>query len=393
MAMNFTDEDFHQLTIEDYYKQEVVKPNLFAISRIFAEAHKQMNLKEYKTLALGLSRIDWTKPCPDIMYFNKKELAHLLGINSDTDHLSQDLKDEIGEMPKHSFIKFDNKQQNIYLAGNFVRTIAMFKNVVRIKLEEDFLNCFGNLDGKMEVSKYITMWSGDIYGMKSERSVLFYELLRDHSDTRKAINSGTVGIKKFKELFEIPKEGPKSYMRSKGNGGFDRANFEKYVIDPLCEDLSKTEMIKLILNPEGKYYEKIKNGNKVIAYKFYWRICDPKPAIEEKSPEPEEKEIDGEAKVSSNEDEDLPLNRLWEEELTEFEFNRAQLNAIGTRLCLVPEYLLPELPPSINSIDMRRVHFVEQLAADLRVADSQKKVRNKYKYLLRMIENYGKGDD
>jgi len=178
-------------------------------------------------------------------------------------------------------------------------------------------------------------------------------------------------------------------MRKKG--GFNRSEFEHKVIDPICEDLSKTDMIQLILTTEGKYYEKIKNGNKVIAYKFYWRLCDPKPAIEEKSPEPEVKEIDGEAKVS--EDEYLPLNRLWEEELTEFEFNRAQLDAIGTRLFLVPEYLLPELPPSINSIEMRRVHFMEQMVVDLRVADRQKKVRNKYKYLLRMIENYGKDDN
>ena len=390
MAMDFTDEEFHQITIEDYYKREVVKPNLFAISRIFAEAHKQMNLKEYKTLALGLSRINWTQPCPDIMYFDKKELAHLLGINSDPDHLSQDLKDEIGEMPKHSFIKFDNKKQNIYLAGNFVRTIAMFKNVVRIKLEEDFLDCFGNLDGKMEVSKYITMWSGDIYGMKSQRSVLFYELLRDNSDTRKAINTGTVGVKKFKELFDIPKEGPGSYMRKKG--GFNRSEFEHKVIDPICEDLSKTDMIQLILTTEGKYYEKIKNGNKVIAYKFYWRLCDPKPAIEEKRTAPEEAEVEGEASVSAAKVDERPLYRLWEDELKEFGFSQAQLDAIGTRLYVVPEYMLPELPPSENGIDLRRVHFVERLAADLRVADSQRPVKDKYKYLLRMIENFGRDD-
>ena len=266
--MNYTDEEHHHMTFEDYYVEVI--PNLFAVGRIFAEARKQMTLNEYKAFSLALSRINWTHPCPDTLYLNKKELAKVLDINSDIDHLSQNLKRAIGQMPHHSYLEFDENGAKHYLSGNFVRTIAMYKNVVRIRLEEDFLNLFGNLDGKQEVSKYITMWSGDIFQMRSERSVLFYELLRENSDTRFLQNSGTVSIRKFKEMFNIPKSGKGSYMREKG--GFDRANFEKRVIDPLCEDLSKTRMIQLIIQPSGKFYQKIKQGNRVIAYQFSWSI-------------------------------------------------------------------------------------------------------------------------
>ena len=58
------------------------------------------------------------------------------------------------------------------------------------------------------------------------------------------------GIKALKEMFDIPKEGKGSYMRAKG--GFDRSNFEKYVIDPLCDDLAKCKMIQLVIQPDGK---------------------------------------------------------------------------------------------------------------------------------------------
>lgn len=85
-------------------------------------------------------------------------------------------------------------------------------------------------------------------------------------------------------MFDIPKEGKGSYMRSRQNGGFDRSKFEKQVIDPVCEELAKTEMITLILTPDGKFYEKVKRGNRVIAYKFHWTITDPKAQIEEKEP-------------------------------------------------------------------------------------------------------------
>ena len=264
MAMNYTDEQYHQFSLEEYFQGDV-KPNLFAVSRIFAEARKQMTIAEHKTLCYALSQIRWKEKCPDTLYLDKKELARVVGINSDIDHLSADLNRSIGEMPKHSFLRFSDKDKGMYLNGNFVRTVAMFKNVVRIRLEEEFLGLFGNLE-----TNYLTMWSEDIFGMKTERAVLFYELLRDNSDTRLVQNTGTVSIRKFKELFGVPVAGKGSYLTKDGH--FARTHFERKVIDPICEELTKTKMIQLILQPDGKYYEKVKRGGRVIAYKFFWTV-------------------------------------------------------------------------------------------------------------------------
>lgn len=379
MSMNYTDEEYHQMTMEELFKVEV-KPNLFAVSRIFAEAHKQMNVYEYKAFTLGLSRIDWTQPCPDTIYLDKKELVSVLGINPDTDHASQEIWKLLHDMPKHSFIEFSEKGK-YSISGNFVRTIAKFKNVVRIRVEDEFFGCFGNLDGKKEVSKYITMWSADIYSMRSERSVLFYELLRDNSDTRLTINSGTVGIKKFKEMFNIPKEGKGSYMRDKG--GFDRTQFEKRIIDPICEDLAKTEMIRLHLTPEGKYYEKVKQGNRVMGYKFYWSIQDPKPKLEE--PEPEEVEV-----IEAAEVEVQPEYLMWTDAVKELNFTKEEIEAIGERLYIVPKYYLPDTRTNIH-ID--RLHFMSMLVKDMKLADSKKRIKNKCKYLITILENKIKGEE
>ena len=264
MAMNYTDEQYHQFSLEEYFQGDV-KPNLFAVSRIFAEARKQMTIAEHKTLVYALSQIRWKEKCPDTLYLDKKELAKVVGINSDIDHLSENLNRSIGEMPKHSFLRFSDKDKGMYLNGNFVRTVAMFKNVVRIRLEEEFLGLFGNLE-----TNYLTMWSEDVFRMKTERAVLFYELLRDNSDTRLVQNTGTVSIRKFKELFDIPATGKGSYLTKDGH--FARTHFEKYVIDPICEELTKTKMIQLILQPDGRYYEKVKRGGRVIAYKFFWTV-------------------------------------------------------------------------------------------------------------------------
>lgn len=254
------------MDLEELFESQV-KNDLFAVSRIFAEARKQMSLSEYKAFTLALTSVNWKDPCPDVLYLDKKEVAECVGIKSDPNHLSQDLKHSIGLLPKHSFLEFADKDKDIYVNGCFVSTIGFFKNRIRIRMNPDYLNLFGSLD-----KGYITMWAQDIYKMSSERSIKFYELLRDNSDTRLEVNEGTVGIKFLKELFGIPKDGPGSYMRSEKNGGFDRTKFEQRVIDPLCEDLLHTAMISLIVQPDGHYYEKIKRGGRIIAYKFFWSI-------------------------------------------------------------------------------------------------------------------------
>ena len=65
-------------------------------------------------------------------------------------------------------------------------------------------------------------------------------------------------------------------MREKG--GFDRTNFEKYVIEPICKDLMKCKMIQLVIQPDGKPYEKVKEKNRVRGYKFYWTLSQ-RPAV------------------------------------------------------------------------------------------------------------------
>ncbi len=374
MAMNYTDEEYHQMTIEELYEVEV-KPNLFAVSRIFAEAHKQMNIAEYKAFTYALSHIDWTKPCPETFILDKKELACVLGINSDPDHLSQHLKRAIGQMPRHSFIEFDDKGKDFYVSGNFVRTLAMFRNVVRIKVEDEFFGLFGSLDGKTEVTKYITMWSGDIFKMKSERSVLFYELLRDNSDTRLTVNEGTVSIRKFKEIFDIPKEGKGSYMTADGH--FKRTHFEQYVIDPICEELAKTDMIRLVIQSDGKYYEKKKQGNRITAYKFQWILSDPKPQAAQIEEKEETLAI-----------EEAPERELWESALEDFAFSRVELEAIGARLRIVPQSAMFSNGAAYGSLDLDRYHFMDQRAKDLKVAERKTVIKDYCQYLIAMIGKF-----
>lgn len=259
-----------QMSISDLYEPP---ERLFAVSRIFARARKNMSLNEQKTFVYALSEMKFTEELKtNYVRLDKKTLARILGITTeDSRHLSQNLFDEIRQLPEHSHITIADKDLDFYSSGFVVTNVASFKNMVRVKFEEDYLGLFTNL-----TTNYITMWSTDIFRMTSKRSVQFYEYLRQITDTRESVNSVGLGIKALKEMFDIPKEGKGSYMSKEGH--FLRTSFEKYVIEPICADLMKCNMIQLVIQPDGKPYEKVKQGNRVNGYRFHWTISE-HPAV------------------------------------------------------------------------------------------------------------------
>ena len=258
-----------QLGIVDFFE---MPERLVAVSRIFARARKEMTLNEQKTFVYALSELKFTEnPKSEFIKLDKKTLAKILNNHSDINHLSQNIFDEIKDLPKHSYIEIAEKDLDLYSNGFLITSITKFKNIIRLRFNGEYLPFFTNLS-----KDYITLWSSDIFNMNSKRSVQFYEYLRQVTDTRKTVNRIGFGVKSLKNLFGIPKDGKGSYMREKG--GFDRANFEKRVIEPLCEDLKKCKMIQLIVQSDGKYYEKVKSGNRVEGYMFYW-IFSSYPAV------------------------------------------------------------------------------------------------------------------
>ena len=258
---------------------EIISPpeRLFAVSRIFARARKDMTLAEQKTFVYALSELKFTEEAKtQFVKLDKKVLAGILGIKSDPDHLSGEIYKNIRELPKHSYIEINEKDLDLQSSGFMITAVTRFRNVVRLRFNEEYLGLFTGLS-----ANYITMWSSDIFQMQSRRSVQFYELLRQETDTRDDVNEYALGVKALNEMVGIPKDGEGSYMRKDGH--FDRTAFEKRVIDPLCDDLKNCKMIGLIMQSDGKYYEKVKQGNRVLGYRFYWTFsaCPGLAAAEE----------------------------------------------------------------------------------------------------------------
>lgn len=259
-----------QMSIYDLFEDPLDSNPLIAVSKVFAKSIKQMNLSEWKTFVYALTQIKWAEQNRHFVRLDKKELANLVGIQSDPDHLSGDLKRAIGKLPAHSYIEIQNEDG--WISGCFINQVACYKNVVRVSFTDAYMPLFEELNKERN---YITLWAEDLFKMRSERSILFYEDLRLHSDTRQT-NSRIYSTREIKQLFNIPKDGKGAYMRKDGH--FDRQAFERYVIHPLCDDLEKCAMIRLVLQEDGKPFRKVKKHGLVVGYEFSWDLST-HPAI------------------------------------------------------------------------------------------------------------------
>lgn len=255
-----------QYSIYDYEEKEDLSDTI-AVSKVFARAIKHMSLAEWKFFTFTLQHIKWKDLNNDVVVMDKWTAAEAIGLKTNSDHLTRDLRREIGKLHKHSDIEFDLADDG-WIDGAFVAAVeCRGKGALKVYLTKAYMGLFQQLQ-----NNFITIWADDLYCMNSERTIIFYEWLRLHSDTRKQ-NSKTFGTKELKKMFNIPKEGEGSYMRKDGH--FDRTAFERKVIMPLCKDLEQSKMINLILNDDGKPYRKIKNNHgNVLGYEFVWTISE-----------------------------------------------------------------------------------------------------------------------
>lgn len=240
--------------------------NLIAVSKVFARAQKQMNAAEFKTFIAALTKIKFTgSNNSNIVTLDKRKLAKLCGFESDNDHLTSDFKRAIVKLPSNSFVRFSIKDTGEWVNGVMIDQIGYVRGQIIVRFNHDYMPLFEGL-----IDNFITLLPSDIFQMKSSRTIVFYENLRLSADTRKSVCTKTFSIDYLKELFDIPNTDKGSYVNKEGK--LDVGNFEKTVIQPLISDMEHCKMIKLIMNHNGKYYEKIKEYGKVVGFSFTWKV-------------------------------------------------------------------------------------------------------------------------
>ena len=257
-----------QMTIDEWLYAEP-PAEVIGVSKVFARAKKKMSLAEFKTFIYCLCHVRWKEETmPEAVCLDKRTLSKIIDVSDDPAHLSRNLKMNIGDIVEHSVVVFSAKDRVKWKKGAMVTDIALDESgIVRVWLNQNYKGLFCGLD-----KDFILIWSNDVFQMHAERSILLYEFLRLHCDTR-VTNVRIFSVDQLREIFDIPSTGAGSYMRK--DGRFDRHAFETKVLDPVCKDILECQMVQLVKeNGEDKPYRRIKRGRKLLGYEFVWEVSN-----------------------------------------------------------------------------------------------------------------------
>lgn len=255
-------------------KESQENKGLIAISKTLARAKDGMSMQEKKLMAICLSKIEWKSVANNLeIWMDKKEIMELLGSTIDSSDQSVYLRKLAQETVRHSELHFSGKDKDEWEDMPLFTRRKSTKNQLMMELYQGAADLVQGLE-----CEYITLFLRDILRFDSNidglRAYTLYEHLRMNSDNRRT-NTRIISTKEFKELFNIPKDGKGSYMRE--NGGFDRTNFEKRVIEPVLKMLGACEHVVLHErgrkpNGEPLYYTKIKKHGLVQGYELMYTI-------------------------------------------------------------------------------------------------------------------------
>ena len=256
-----------QITIDEWLYSEP-PAEVIGVSKVFARAKKRMSLAEFKTFVYCLCHVRWKEETmPAVVCLDKRTLSKIIDVSDDPVNLSRNLRLSIGKIIEHSVIEFSSKDKTKWKRGALVTDIALNESgIVKVWFNQNYKELFCGLD-----KDFILMWSKDIFRMQAEKSVALYEDLRLNCDTR-VTNTRVFTLEHFKRLFGMPDKGRGSYIMK--DGRFNYKGFEQKVLDPVCADLAKCEMVQMVDTEDGRAYRKLKRGRQVIGYELVWKVTN-----------------------------------------------------------------------------------------------------------------------
>lgn len=245
---------------------------LFAEADALIRASKQMKTLERKLCWIVFSQLKFTEnDNSNIVIFKKDELAKKLGLEINSSDRSVKIRAILNNLRRHSEIKFNGEDSENWddfflFIGSSGRGTE--RGTVSIEINPNAMPLLQGL-----TKNFKTFYLEDLLSFTSDetgnRAADLYQYLRLNCDTRK-LCSHILSTRQLKELWKMPKSGKGSYMRKDGH--FNRTNFEKKVLDPVCEQLKDCNMIILEKQENGKYYTKHKKKGYVSGYEFTFRI-------------------------------------------------------------------------------------------------------------------------
>lgn len=332
---------------EDKLLVEKSKP-LFALWR------SELTLSEFKILDTYLSRIDSHKPDKRTVVFTKDELEKLLDVQKIN---NQDLENRLKHLMSNVVKIPDTDEKKGY------RLVTLFEeasvemgqyDIKQVKLEctQKAMKYFFNIDN----IGYLRYKLRCITSITSRYSYIMFTYL----EANRYRKTWEVSVDELKKILDC--ENVETYKQFK--------EFNKQVL--------KRVQTELFEKTECRYsYEPQKSG------RFVTSIVFTIETLSDKLTESDPNQMTIEEYTARMEQEQA--EPLWHEPLKKLSLTVEQMNEIYSVVVTVPEECLPDNQACHGAIDLDRFHYLDQRVKEVLRRDSQKPIRNKFAYLLKMV--------
>ena len=231
---------------------------IIAMSNTLAEKSTRFTAAQQRLFYVSLASLKRGINANNEVEIDKEELFEYLHITNS--HRHADLRKSVVKLMQSSFVQFGTDEE--FCDGFLIVGARTTRKKVYIGFNTYFLPLIQEL-----ADNYVRLLDDDVTSFDSKFSMMLYQNLL--KDKWMLTNPDFYGIpystKKLKSIFGLSKD---DYMRK--NETFDRKNFEKKTVNKAVEEIN--EKSKCILNLR---YEKIKKGNRIQAYEFYFDYVDP----------------------------------------------------------------------------------------------------------------------
>ena len=330
---------------------------------LFALWRSDLTLAEFKILDTYLSRIDSHKPDKRTVVFTKGELEGILGV---TKINKVQLDERLQHLMTTVKIEDASKKQGFTRIALFEKAVANQDDNGLWQVEMTCTPSAMKYIFNIENLRYLRYKLRCITAMKSRYTYIMFM----HLEANRFRKSWEIDLEELKVMLNCDKEETyKAYKR-----------FNDLVLKKIQKEMHE--------KTECRYsYEPVKKGRSVVRIRFTVETL-PKTYLEDVDPN----QYTIEEYLEQQEQESLyePNAELWEQAIkhTGYDFTVEQKEELRALLVSVPKSKLPEDNVSGGEdFEIRKYHYINNLLVTINRRDSEKPIKNKFSYLVKMIKN------
>lgn len=235
---------------------------IIQMSNLLAKKSTRFNATQQKLFYISLASLKSGKNSNNEVKINKQELIEYLGLEKDTKKYTN-MRYQFKKLRENSDIEFGTDEN--FDDGQLIVGARSDRHNYYVRFDSYYLPLIEELAGN-----YVRLLDDDVTSFDSKFSMMLYQNLL--KDKWKLTSADYYGIpyttRELKAIFGLSKD---DYVRpKKGVPTFNRSIFEQRTVDVAVKEINeKSKCIRQLT------MKKVKKGNRIAYYEFYYHYVDP----------------------------------------------------------------------------------------------------------------------